>query len=95
MKAAHTPGPWIQTKSTTGRQYIESTEGHTVTSFDDFIKTSDADVTLIAAAPSLLETLLDIADDCRRRLRKGHDNGDTNTLRKCEDAIKLTTGEQS
>lgn len=33
--------------------------------------------------------LKEIAEDCERRLRKGHDNGDAQTLKKCREGIAL------
>jgi hypothetical protein len=47
---------------------------------------------ILAAAPEMLETLRGIADECERRLRKGKDQGDLDTLRLCRTAIAKAEG---
>ncbi len=47
---------------------------------------------ILAAAPDLLEALRAVADDCERRLRKGKDQGDLDTLRVCRTAIAKAEG---
>jgi hypothetical protein len=47
---------------------------------------------LLAAAPFMLTALEEIADVFRRRLSKGHDNGDEWTLRVCRTAIAKAEG---
>lgn len=47
---------------------------------------------LVAAAPAMLGFLHQIADECRRRLRKGSDSGDLLTLQLCNAAISKAQG---
>ncbi len=47
---------------------------------------------ILAAAPEMLATLRGIADECERRLRKGKDQGDLDTLRLCRTAIAKAEG---
>ena len=49
-------------------------------------------VRILAAAPEMLATLRGIADECERRLRKGKDQGDLDTLRLCRTAIAKAEG---
>jgi hypothetical protein len=49
---------------------------------------------ILAAAPDLLEALRAVADDCERRLRKGKDQGDLDTLRVCRTAIATAEGRE-
>lgn len=51
-----------------------------------------AGVLLIRAAPAMLDALREIADCCERRLRKGKDQGDLDTLRVCRTAIAKAEG---
>ena len=51
-----------------------------------------ANARLIAAAPDLLGFLHQIAEECKRRLRKGEDGGDRLTLQLCKAAISKAEG---
>jgi hypothetical protein len=51
-------------------------------------------VRILAAAPEMLATLRGIADECERRLRKGKDQGDLDTLRLCRTAIAKAEGRE-
>jgi hypothetical protein len=53
-----------------------------------------AGVLLIRAAPAMLDALREIADCCERRLRKGKDQGDLDTLRVCRTAIAKAEGRE-
>ncbi len=91
---SHTPGPW----------WVEGTdhpmgEGREV--YDGFGRTASvygasptaaANASLIAAAPEMLAALREVADGCERRLRKGKDQGDLDTLRLCRTAIEQAEG---
>jgi hypothetical protein len=93
---SHTPGPW--TLEFWGDREIDvysgedtlvcSLRGGSTHPDDD----SDADANLIAAAPDLLAALREVADGCERRLRKGKDQGDLDTLRVCRSAIAKAEG---
>jgi hypothetical protein len=47
---------------------------------------------LLSAAPEMLAALREVADGCERRLRKGKDQGDLDTLRVCRAAIAKAEG---
>jgi hypothetical protein len=51
-----------------------------------------ANARLIAAAPEMLAALREVADGCARRLRKGQDQGDLDTLRLCRTTIAKAEG---
>jgi hypothetical protein len=53
---------------------------------------AEANARLMAAAPELLAALREIAEGCARRLRKGKDQGDLDTLRVCRRAIAAAEG---
>jgi hypothetical protein len=53
--------------------------------------TGDA-AALFAAAPELLATLKEVAEECEYRLRKGEDSGDRHTLKLCRAAISKAEG---
>ena len=83
--------------------------GITTVSEEDFVRSGErgdlvalvphdrnhaANASLIAAAPELLAALRDVADGCERRLRKGKDHGDLDTLRVCRSAIAKAEGRE-
>jgi hypothetical protein len=53
-----------------------------------------ANLRLICAAPEMLGFLHQIADECKRRLRKGKDSGDLMTLQLCRAAISKAEGRE-
>ena len=93
---AHTPGPW----KVADRFYIlmdddvacEVAKVCDENIDDDMLGQCDADARLIAAAPEMLGFLHQIADECKRRLRKGKDSGDLLTLQLCNAAISKAEG---
>ncbi len=92
---AHTPGPWgIQPDEHGG-------PSDTVYAYEDqqqevaeIVSGVIADRHLIAAAPEMLAALREVADGCERRLRKGKDQGDLDTLRLCRTAIAKAEGRE-
>jgi hypothetical protein len=92
---AHTPGPWgIQPDEHGG-------PSDTVYAYEDqqqevakIVSGVSADRHLIAAAPEMLAALREFADGCERRLRKGKDQGDLDTLRLCRTAIAKAEGRE-
>lgn len=90
---AHTPGPWTAYTPNDGSEYWEVYDcyGHTATVYGDDDEAAD-NARLIAAAPAMLDALMEIADGCESRLRKGKDAGDLQTIRLCRRAISLTEG---
>ena len=95
----HTPGPWdivfhadverIRLNGSTVYQVADSTDPDFPTGKPRY---NLADLRLMAAAPELLGFLHQIADDCRRRLRKGSYSGDLLTLQLCRAAISKAEG---
>jgi hypothetical protein len=55
---------------------------------------AEANARLMAAAPELLAALRETAEGCARRLRKGKDQGDLDTLRVCRRAIATAEGRE-
>lgn len=104
---AHTPGPWatvdaewmISQRSGMGYRYFPvRASGQTWDIANVFADEDDpemlANARLIAAAPELLSALREVADGCERRLRKGKDQGDLDTLRVCRIAIDKAEGRE-
>jgi len=98
----HTPGPWRASEGwpsdvwhvdMPGRNYsvgvsrADSDEDMTVAEVQ-------ANAHLIAAAPEMLQALREIEEECARRLRKGKDQGDLDTLRVCRTAIAKAEGRE-
>jgi hypothetical protein len=90
---SHTPGPWgIQPDEhggTSDTVYAYEDQQQAVA---EIVSGVIADRHLIAAAPELLAALREVADGCARRLRKGKDQGDLDTLRLCLTAIAKAEG---
>ena len=66
MSAKHTPGPWM-VNDAKGRRWIETRGDDAIAQVlkDDCSReTFDANASLIAAAPDLLEALQGLIDDC-------------------------------
>jgi hypothetical protein len=93
---SHTPGPWWVEDSDhpmgEGREVYDGF-GRTASVYGDTL-TAEANARLIAAAPELLAALREVADGCARRLRKGKDQGDLDTLRLCRTAIAKAEGRE-
>jgi hypothetical protein len=79
-----------------GWNHAESLAGFSDGEYDPWVSewSVQVDAPLKAVDPTqvLLEALQEIADGCRRRLRKGRDKGDASTLRVCEEAVAAATG---
>lgn len=86
---SHTPGPWTVEWSDE-----EGNDGVTIEAPDGPVafRVLEVDSRLIAAAPEMLAALREVADGCARRLRKGKDQGDLDTLRLCRTAIEQAEG---
>jgi hypothetical protein len=94
---AHTPGPWYAEGSDIGSAE-NVTVGVAIAGRNDDGYISHAEVQanayLMAAAPEMLSALKEIAECCERRLRKGKDQGDLDTLRVCRTAIAKAEGRE-
>jgi hypothetical protein len=91
----HTPGPWRVHSEVPNRIILNGSACYEVEcSTSESALCNHADMRLIAAAPELLAALRDVADDCERRLRKGKDQGDLDTLRVCRRAIAKAEGRE-
>jgi hypothetical protein len=96
---AHTPGPWgIVFNGDVERIRLNGSTVYQVSDVTDPEFPSGQprycldDLRLMAAAPELLGFLHQIADECKRRLRKGSDSGDLLTLQLCRAAISKAEG---
>ena len=98
---SHTPGPWDVDDDT--MEIFSITPGHSTGWIAKGLGNDDngrpltpdemaANARLIAAAPEMLAALREVADGCARRLRKGKDQGDLDTLRLCRTAIAQAEG---
>ena len=96
---AHTPGPWSINGWDIVQQDCDSTFPPLATVCNGnrslTLEAIDANARLMAAAPELLAALIEVADGCKYRLRKGEDAGDRATLRLCRAAIAKATGKES
>jgi hypothetical protein len=90
---AHTPGPWaVREPEGDGLHEIYAENGGDLICFPVWTHNQKANIPLIAAAPEMLGFLHQIADECKRRLRKGKDSGDLLTLQLCRAAISKAEG---
>ena len=94
----HTPGTWIITPDAPGSaslvvrtQSIPHDGGRVA--WIPHGPRKDSDARLVASSPRMLAALVEIKESCERRLRKGNDSGDRETLRLCREAIAEATGE--
>ncbi len=86
---SHTPGPWVVSNDTIGSDHGDIARIHYQSSR---AARGWEDRFVIAAAPEMLAALREVADGCARRLRKGKDQGDLDTLRLCRTAIAKAEG---
>jgi hypothetical protein len=91
---AHTPGPW-EARPNDGQIILNGSNCYDIQEiFNDAGGFNPDDIRLMAAAPVMLTALQEIADGCERRLRKGKDQGDLDTLRVCRTAIATAEGRE-
>jgi hypothetical protein len=89
----HATGPWVVRETQDDELYeVYREEGGELIAFAADTADQRANARLIAAAPELLEVLREVALGCERRLRKGKDQADLETLRLCRSAITKAEG---
>jgi len=70
MTTKHTPGPWDMDHLQHGDNLILSKSGYVIASVGGRLRAyqhqQKANAALIAAAPDLLEALIEVSDECRR-----------------------------
>ena len=89
---AHTPGPW-EARPKAGQIVLNGSNCYDIQEiYNDRGGFNPDDIRLMGAAPELLDALREVADGCERRLRKGKDQGDLDTLRVCRSAIAKAEG---
>jgi len=89
----HTPGPWAVREAEGDELYeVYREAGGELITYAAATTRRRVNAILIAAAPDLLAALREVADGCERRLRKGKDQGDLDTLRVCRSAIAKAEG---